>query len=93
MAPMTGGVADGEEDGLALGAGFRERLFAPGVPVHRIVRVLQKIRRLLMREAVCMLAYFCSVDLWALRIRRYQRLGGDPFRLRERLRLPLRKRH
>ena len=43
VAPMAGGVADGKEDGLVLGASFLEGLVAPGVPVHGIVGVLQKV--------------------------------------------------
>ena len=47
VAPMAGGVADAEEDGLALGARLGERLIAPREPVHGIVRVLEEIGRLL----------------------------------------------
>ncbi len=43
VAPVAGGVAGGEEDGLALGAGFGEGLLAPGQPGHRVVGVLQEV--------------------------------------------------
>ena len=43
MAPMAGGIADGEEDGLVLGLGLGEGLLAPGHPMNRIVLVLEEI--------------------------------------------------
>jgi len=43
VAPVTGGIADGEEDGLIFAAGFFERFFTPGVPVDWIVGVLPEI--------------------------------------------------
>ena len=43
VAPVAGRVADREQDRLVLGAGPRERLVAPRVPVDRIVRVLQEV--------------------------------------------------
>ena len=52
MAPVTGGITDREKDRFVLPARFREGFFAPRVPVHRIVRVLEKIWRLLVRQAV-----------------------------------------
>ena len=44
VAPVAGGVADAEEDGLVLGAGLLQGLRPPGVPVHRVVGVLQQVR-------------------------------------------------
>jgi hypothetical protein len=44
VTPVTRGVADAQQHGLVLGARFREGLFAPRVPVDRIVGVLQEIR-------------------------------------------------
>ena len=49
MAPVTGGITDREKDRLVLLARFREGFFAPWIPVHRIVSVLEKVWRLLMR--------------------------------------------
>ncbi len=46
MAPMTRGIADRDEDQLALIPRLGECFRAPGVPVHRIVKVLQQVRRL-----------------------------------------------
>ena len=52
VAPVTGGVADAEEDGFAGGTGFGKGLVAPGVPVHRIVLVLEEVGAGLGGEAV-----------------------------------------
>jgi hypothetical protein len=43
MAPVAGGVADGDEQGLVLGAGPGQGLLPPRVPVHGIVLVLEKV--------------------------------------------------
>ena len=43
MAPVTGAVADGEEDQLVLLFCLRNRFLAPRIPVDRIVGVLQEI--------------------------------------------------
>jgi hypothetical protein len=43
VAPVAGGVADGEEDRLVLGASPLERLLAPRVPVHWVVSVLEQV--------------------------------------------------
>src|SRR5205085_586056 len=45
VAPVTRRVADREEHRLVLAPRFRERLVAPGIPVDRVVRVLQEVRR------------------------------------------------
>jgi len=58
MAPVAGRVADGEEDRLVFRAGLCERLFAPRIPVHRIVGVLEEIRRFFFREPVGVLRAF-----------------------------------
>ena len=52
VAPMAGRVADGQEDRLVLLARLGERLLAPRIPVHGIVRVLQQIRTRLVDETV-----------------------------------------
>ena len=52
MAPVARRVADRQKDRLVLGARLRERLLAPGEPVHRVVGVLQQIRTALARETV-----------------------------------------
>ena len=43
VAPVAGGVADAEEDRLVLGAGAGQGHLAPGIPVHGVVRVLEKV--------------------------------------------------
>jgi hypothetical protein len=40
---VTGRVADAEKDRLVLGPSLLQRLLAPGVPVHRIVGVLEQV--------------------------------------------------
>ncbi len=52
MAPVTGGVADGEKNGLVLGLGLGESLLAPRVPVHRIKGVLEKVGGFLPGKAI-----------------------------------------
>ena len=47
MTPVTCGVADGEEDQFLFSLRFLKSLFTPGVPGHRIVGVLAKIRAVL----------------------------------------------
>jgi len=43
VAPVAGAVTDGEEDGFVLPARLRERLLAPGVPIHGVVQMLFQI--------------------------------------------------
>ena len=52
MAPVTGGVADGEQDGPVLAPRPLQGLGAPGVPVHGIVRMLAQVGTGLAIEAV-----------------------------------------
>ena len=52
VAPVAGGVADGQQHRLVLGPRALQSLRAPRIPVHGIVRVLEKIRARLLREAV-----------------------------------------
>jgi len=62
VAPVAGGVADGEEDGPIEALGLGEGVFAPGVPVDGVVGVLQEVGAGLGREAVghsTILAHSC----------------------------------
>ena len=43
MAPMAGGIAHRQQDRLVLGFRLVERGLSPGLPMHRIVAVLQEI--------------------------------------------------
>ena len=43
MAPVAGGVADAQKDGLVFPAGSLQGLRPPGVPIHRIVGMLLEI--------------------------------------------------
>jgi len=52
MAPVAGGVAHGEEDGLVLLCCGLEGLLAPGVPVHGVVGVLEEVGAFFGEEAV-----------------------------------------
>ena len=52
MAPMTGGIANGQQDGPVLGAGKVEGFLAPRVPVNRIVLVLQEIGAGFLRQEI-----------------------------------------
>ncbi len=52
MAPMAGGIADGEKHGFILRARFFEGFVAPRIPVYRVMSVLKKIAGLFVGEAV-----------------------------------------
>ena len=52
VAPVAGRVADREEDRLVLGLRPRERLGAPGIPVDRVVGVLEQVRARLAGQPV-----------------------------------------
>jgi len=40
MAPVAGGIANTQEDGLVFGTGFGKGFFAPWIPINRILFVL-----------------------------------------------------
>jgi hypothetical protein len=50
---MAGRITDAEENRFVLSSRFRKRLLAPGIPVDRIVLVLEEVRRLLTGQPVC----------------------------------------
>src|SRR5690606_31893283 len=52
VAPVTGGVADRQEDGAILRAGAFKRLVTPRVPVDRVVLVLEQVGAGFPRQAV-----------------------------------------
>ena len=52
VAPVAGGVADGQEDGPVQLPGTRQRLVAPGVPVHGVMGVLEEVRARLAGQPV-----------------------------------------
>ena len=43
VAPMAGGITDGEKDWLVGLLGGLEGFLAPRVPVHRVMRVLKEV--------------------------------------------------
>ena len=47
VAPMAGRVADAQEDGPVLPARLGKGLLAPGMPIHRVVLVLEQVGRFL----------------------------------------------
>ena len=52
VAPVTGRVPDRKKDRLVLAPRLLDRLFAPRIPIHRIVLVLQQIRARFLGEAI-----------------------------------------
>jgi len=52
VAPMARRVANRQEDRFGLGAGARQRLLAPGIPIDRVVGVLQEVGTCLLGQAV-----------------------------------------
>jgi hypothetical protein len=52
MAPVAGSIANGEENGLFFLPGLSKGLLCPGIPVHRIFGVLEKIRAFLVNQMV-----------------------------------------
>jgi hypothetical protein len=52
MAPVTGGVADRQQNRLVLRLGVIEHFLTPGLPVDRVVLVLQEIRAGFFAETV-----------------------------------------
>jgi hypothetical protein len=53
MTPMTGRITNAHQYRLVLCLGTIESLFAPGIPIHRIVRMLQKVGRGFLCQPVC----------------------------------------
>jgi hypothetical protein len=49
MTPMTGRVADREEDRFILTARFGEGFLAPRIPIDRVMCVLEKVRGFFVR--------------------------------------------
>jgi hypothetical protein len=52
MAPVTGGIADGEKDGLTVPLCQSKRFLAPRMPIYGVVRVLQEIWTGFVGEAI-----------------------------------------
>jgi hypothetical protein len=66
MAPVTGAVADGEEDQLVLFSCLLNRFLAPRIPVDWIVGVLEELGASGMNQLVRIRSRRCTRD----------RLGG-----------------
>ena len=54
VAPVAGRITDAEEDRFVLFARFGKGLVAPGIPIHRIMLVLEQVGRFLASKAVDM---------------------------------------
>ena len=52
VTPVTGAVADAQQDRLIFAARPLERFVRPGIPVHRVIGVLPQIRAGLIREMI-----------------------------------------
>src|SRR4029078_8211083 len=78
VTPVASRIADRQEDRLGLAARLLERLVAPRVPVHRVVRVLQKIGAALAGETVhmVMLTYNAVLMEFAVETRGLARVFG-----------------
>ncbi len=63
MAPMAGGVADRQQDRLVGRLGRGQCRLAPGLPVDRVVAVLEEVGARLFAEAVLIHCGSCRADL------------------------------
>ncbi len=52
MTPVTGSITNGKEDGFILPCRTGKRFSPPGIPVNRVICVLEKVRTLFMDEPV-----------------------------------------
>jgi hypothetical protein len=60
VTPVAGGITDREKYRFIFATRFCESFFAPRIPIDRIIRVLEQVGRLFVREPVRVLAFFCS---------------------------------
>jgi hypothetical protein len=42
---MAGSITDAKENGLVLGSRLLQGFWAPGIPIYRVVCVLEQVRR------------------------------------------------
>ncbi len=73
VAPMAGVIADREKDRFVLSFGLGERLFSPGIPVDRVVRMQEEVRTLLTDQ---------PVGVWILTFSLRRSCGGTGLCLR-----------
>ncbi len=52
MTPVASGIPDRQKNRLVLARRLFERLIAPGIPIHRIMGVLQQVRTLLVSQPI-----------------------------------------
>ena len=79
VAPVAGRIADGEKDRLVLFPGFVQRRRPPGVPIHRIVRMLEQVRARFVGQMIGHGVSLCVVErrAWAAE---YSRRASVPIR-------------
>ncbi len=53
MAPVAGGIADGEQNRLVFLPRLGKRFLAPWIPVNRVMRVLEQIRTARINKLIC----------------------------------------
>jgi hypothetical protein len=70
MAPMARGVADAEENGFVFFLGSSESFFPPGIPIHRVMSMLQKIRAGFVNQPVRLLMLHPDTPIVFITIRR-----------------------
>jgi hypothetical protein len=52
MAPVAGGITYGKEDGLIFLLCFLKSLLPPGIPIHRIIGMLQQVGTFLKQQPI-----------------------------------------
>ena len=60
VAPVTGGIADREQNGFVLAPRQRQRLLTPGVPVHGVASVLTQVGAGFARQTVAVGAHYIA---------------------------------
>ncbi len=58
MAPVAGGITYGQKNGFVFFSRLVKRLFSPGIPIHRIMGVLEKIWAFFQGQPVGMIMRF-----------------------------------
>jgi hypothetical protein len=62
MPSVASGIAAGKQDGFIFGFGFSKGFVAPGVPIDRVVGVLEEIRGGFVDQAVGVLGFGHFID-------------------------------
>ena len=72
MAPVTGGIADGKEDGPVFCFCFFKGFITPGIPVHWIIGVFQikSVCLITLRNRLVIYVDMCKLSLIILNLKR-----------------------